>query len=412
MDIIVNLEECPSDWRRTKIEELFEISGGFPAPKGYDPFSNGTIPFVRMQDLGRFHRTMNLTETKDKLNAQYVKNRKLRITKKGSILIPRSGSVSLNHRAILGRDACIVSHICVLTPKDSKNDIRYLYFALCNFDMRRIMKKTTGLDSVSFEDVKIVEIPIPPLDVQRNIANYLEKVIALGFIREEANQMANKILQVVFIEIFGDPYANPKNWKKVRLADVCTRITDGTHVTPSYQDSGIVFLSAKNIRGNSLDLDNVKYISVEEHKRLTKRVKPQKHDILYRKVGVGYGQAKAIEIENELSIFVSLALIKPNHSLIDWKFLETMMNSQFVKRQAKQRIKGIGVPDLHLVEIRNFEILLPPIHLQKQFSNFVEKIEMLLGSLNESTESINQLFQSLMSKAFKGELVSPISTDN
>jgi type I restriction enzyme S subunit len=121
-DTAANLDQCPSSWPRIVLGSLCDIIGGFAAPKGEEPFKEGMVPFVRMQDLGRYHRTTNLVKTKDKLNLDYVTKRRLRIIGKGSILIPRSGSVSLNHRAILGIDACIVSHICALALKSSNYD--------------------------------------------------------------------------------------------------------------------------------------------------------------------------------------------------------------------------------------------------------------------------------------------------
>ena len=118
-DLVVDLEKCPPDWPRIELGEICNISGGFAAPKGKEPFEDGILPFVRMKDLGKYHRTTKLTKTRDRLNLTYVAKHKLRVIKKGSILIPRSGSVSWNHRAILSMDACIVSHICALTPKSS-----------------------------------------------------------------------------------------------------------------------------------------------------------------------------------------------------------------------------------------------------------------------------------------------------
>ena len=134
-----------------KLIDLCNIMGGKPAPKAEEAFDKDGIPFVRMKDLGRYHLTTNLVLTDDKINKSFAKENNLNTTPKGAILLPRSGSVALNHRAILGQDSIIVSHICALVAKDeSKISNRFLYYWLCRYDMNKIAKKTTGLDAINF----------------------------------------------------------------------------------------------------------------------------------------------------------------------------------------------------------------------------------------------------------------------
>ncbi len=175
-DEIIDLEKCPNDWPRVQLGSICDVIGGFAAPKGDEPFKDGEIPFVRMRDLGKYHRTVNLTETDGRLNMDYLKSHKCKIIKKGTILLPRSGSVRWNHRAVLGVDACIVSHICALVVKDPSIDNMYLYYILCNFNMQKIMKRTTGLDAITFDDLKQISVPIAPYDIQKKIARILIKV--------------------------------------------------------------------------------------------------------------------------------------------------------------------------------------------------------------------------------------------
>ena len=122
-------------------------------------------------------------------------------------------------------------------------------------------------------------------------------------------------------------------------------------------------------------------------------------------VGVNYGIAEIIDVDIEFSIFVSLALLKPNFELVDPYYLKYCINSEFVYRQAQERISGIGVPDLHLVEIKQFKIPLPPLALQQEFARIVEQVEALRESQRQSAGEISLLFEGLMQKAFTGELV-------
>ncbi len=99
-----------------------------------------------------------------------------------------------------------------------------------------------------------------------------------------------------------------------------------------------------------------------------------------------------------------MALVKPRKELVLPKFLQYAINHPFVKRQADKSIKGSGVPDLHLVEIKSFEIPLPSMELQTQFAQIVEKTEALKTQYQQSLQELENLYGSLSQRAFKGEL--------
>ena len=129
-----------------------------------------------MKDLGRYHLTNNLVQIENKIPHDHPRIDKFKILPVGSILLPRSGSVALNHREILGVEASIVSHICALVIKHTTEVFSsYLYYYLTSIDMVKITKKTTGLDAITFEDLGKIKIPLPPLETQKKIAAILDK---------------------------------------------------------------------------------------------------------------------------------------------------------------------------------------------------------------------------------------------
>lgn len=153
-------------------------------------------------------------------------------------------------------------------------------------------------------------------------------------------------------------------------------VTDGTHYTPDYVDEGVAFLSALNVQDNFFDVDaGYKYISVEQHRELSRRVLPQAGDVLLRKVGVGPRKACVIpQNAFEFSIFVSVALIR---SQIDPYYLSTFINSKYGQIQLIRFNKGISQPDLHLEDIN---IMLVP-----EFSpSFYDSIRTLVLSSEQS----------------------------
>jgi restriction endonuclease S subunit len=161
-------------------------------------------------------------------------------------------------------------------------------------------------------------------------------------------------------------------FKIVELKDVCTKISDGTHFTPKYVDKGIPFLSVKDIRENQINFEGVKFISEEEHKILTKRCKPEPNDILLTKVGTVGISAVIPENTPEFSIFVSVALLKINKLKVNPYYVSTYLNSKYTKTQIDRILKGIGVPDLHLENIAEIKIPLPPIEVQNEIISLIQ----------------------------------------
>jgi type I restriction enzyme S subunit len=171
----------------------------------------------------------------------------------------------------------------------------------------------------------------------------------------------------------------PSSWRWCRLESLCTKITDGTHYTPSYIFDGVPFLSVKDLTGGSIDFGRVKYISQEEHEVLTKRCKPEYLDMLFTKVGTT-GIAKVIDVRREFSIFVSIALLKYPQQYIFPHFFELLLNSPVVRKQSEENTQGIGNKNLVLKSIRSFLIPLPPLDEQKRI---VTKVEELLALCDE-----------------------------
>lgn len=304
-----------------------------------------------------------------------------------------------------GQEALLNQRVCKLNITSEELLPAYAYRVLVEI-LKRIEDKTpyVTVKHLSAKHLNLIQIPLPPLPTQRRIVSILEKAEETKRLRAQADELTNRLLQSVFLEMFGDPVMNPKGWDSVTLNNVCDKITDGTHQRPTYIEKGVPFLSVKNITKGYLDLSDIKYISLEEHKKLIRRCKPEEGDILYTKVGVNYGIAELVSINTEFSIYVSLALLKPNHKIINSKFFKYVLNNNYVKRQAIERISGIGVPDLHLIEIKQIKIPLPPLPLQQEFARIVEKVESMRQSQAQSKQQIEDLFSTLMQKAFRGEL--------
>ena len=250
-----------------------------------------------------------------------------------------------------------------------------------------------------------IEIPLPLLPVQQKIAAILDAADAYRQKTKALIEKYDQLAQSLFLDMFGDPVKNEKKLKIVKLKDVTTKITDGVHAKPNYTESGVPFISVKDVTTGILKFNDCKFISKEDHDKFTKRCAPEYLDILYTKVGATYGRPAIIDTSKEFSIYVSVALIKPDHSKINPYFLKDALANPAVKKQADKSIKGIGVPDLHLNMIQEFLIPLPDFSQQKLFADRIEVIEAQKQQAQASLQKAEELFNSLLQKAFNGELV-------
>jgi type I restriction enzyme, S subunit len=199
----------------------------------------------------------------------------------------------------------------------------------------------------------------------------------------------------------------PGTWEYFRLEELCHLITDGTHKTPKYVNEGVPFLSVKNVRPFRVLTGNIKYIGTAEHRTISTRCNPEKGDILYTKIGATFGYAAINELDYLFSIFVSLALLKPVTPFFTSAYTQILLNSETIFNQARERVSGIGTPDLHLIEIRDFRAPLPPLAEQHEIARRVDELFSLANQVEARYEKaqryVNYLEQSILAKAFCGE---------
>lgn len=183
------------------------------------------------------------------------------------------------------------------------------------------------------------------------------------------------------------PFQLPDSWTKAKLGEITYQITDGTHFTPKYVDSGIPFLSIKDISGGSLDFSNTKFISESEHVELIKRCEPKRNDILICRIGT-LGRAALVNTDKAFSIFVSLGLIKYPTDLIFPEYLEMVLNSPCLYEQYDQiKAGGSHTNKLNLKEMPKLIIPLPPFAEQKRIVKKVEELTIHINHLKMVTEN-------------------------
>lgn len=208
------------------------------------------------------------------------------------------------------------------------------------------------------------------------------------------------LLKSRFIELIGN-IQNPK-YPLVELNEICEFIKDGTHQTPIYTEdrvNGFKFLSSKDVTSQKINWTNIKYIQKELHEQLYAKLSPKRGDILLAKNGTT-GVAAVVDSDEIFDIYVSLALLRPK-SGVNVSYLCSALNSEDLKRQFNSSLKGIGVPNLHLREIKKARIIFPPIDIQNKISSITKQIDKSKFLLQQILEKFELLKKSRFIEMFK-----------
>lgn len=291
---------------------------------------------------------------------------------------------------------------CVLRCNQAVYSRYLFYFCQSETFINRMTAQATGASypAVSNSIVKNCEIPLPERNKQKEIADILDKVTGLISLRKQQLAKLDELVKARFVEMFGDPVTNPKGYEKYKLENLARKISDGVHSKPDYTETGRPFLSVVNINKGVINFKNCKYVSEDAYQKMIKSTHPERGDVLYTKVGATYGIPAYVDTDIAFCLYVSVCLIKPKREVINPRFLSLSMEMPYVKHQADRRIKGIGVPDLHLNQISEFEILCPPLKEQDIFIYFVERLDGEKRVVQQSLEKLELMKKALMQEYF------------
>ncbi len=385
-------QELPEGWDEVKLKDIIDVrkeSGKINQDK-----------YIEIGDINIRNKKYVLKEKKS------IKGCK--IAKKGDIIIsrvrPTRGAV-----AIIKEESIEVSSaFTILIPKN-KILPKYLFYSIAYnnkfYKYLERLQKGSSYPSCRNSDIISYKI-IYPKDkkVQEQIVSILERAERLKDYREQANKLADEYLRSVFYEMFGDPIRNEKRWEVKELNNICELITDGSHRTPKLLSEGFPFLTVSNMGEFDFNYENCKKISKEDYDDLVKnKCRPLKGDVLFSKDGT-IGKVMRINENKNIVLLSSISILRPK-KIVKTIYLEYFMKSNYAIGQALKSRTGSALRRIILKDIKKIKIPVPPIKLQEEFASIVRKVEKLKEYQQESTRKFNELFNSLMQQAFKGELV-------
>lgn len=246
-------------------------------------------------------------------------------------------------------------------------------------------------------------IPLPPLPEQRRIADVLERAEALRAKRRAALAELDSLTQSIFLDMFGDPVTNGRNYSIVGMGDVCD-VRDGTHDSPKYvSNGGYPLVTSKNLSRGFIDLSDVNYISESDYVQTNKRSKVDRGDIIMPMIGT-IGSPVLVEHEPCFAI-KNVALIKFNKTSPLAVFVRHLLSCHYFDHVIGQKNRGGTQKFVSLGDLREFPLPLPPAELQREFAGRVAAVEKLKALQRASLAELDELFASLQHRAFRGDLI-------
>lgn len=376
------------------VKELFKITKGKKVEE-VDFKNENSIRYIQIDDL------------RNNSNIKYCENNnKYVIAHKEDIIIAWDGA---NAGTIgFGIEGAIGSTLAILRKENKEMDTEF-----CGLFLRSksayLREKCTGatiphIQRAALEDIRIPKIS---LNKQIEIKNIINKAKELIDKRKEQIEALDELVKSQFIEMFGNLYTNDKKWDE-KLISNCCEVKGGKRVPKGErlldEPTTHPYLRVLDLKNSTVLEGDIKYLSDETYEKI-KRYTISSNDVYLTNVGEKLGMAGTIpEKFNNSNLTENAVKLVFDNSIINKIYLTYYLNSQVGQKYISERKMIVGVPKLAIFRIETLPLILPPIELQNQFADFVEQVDKLKFEMEKSLKELEDNFNSLMQKAFNGDL--------
>jgi len=299
-------------------------------------------------------------------------------------------------------DFCLgADGVKVLQPINGDN-AKFLYYYLITLKLPDV-----GY-SRHYKFLKDIEIPLPPLSVQHRIAEILDLA---DLHRQKTKELLLKydlLAQSLFIDMFGDPVANHKNWEVKRLGEMISEgPTNGLYKPSKDYGSGIPIIRIDSFFNSVIDLSKLKRVNITEQELL--RFNIEEGDFVINRVNSKshLGKCGLVPKLQEKIVYESnMMRIKFNNLVLNNYYLLYILSTTYFKNQILSSAKdAVNQSSINQNDVKEFQIPVPPLSLQNQFAERIQEIEKQKELASRAAQKAEELFGSLLQKAFSGELV-------
>ena len=305
-----------------------------------------------------------------------------------------AGTVILSSRAPIGKTAIAGCEMFCnqgfknLICSDQINN-RYLYwFLACNTDYLNSLGRGATFKEISKGIVEDIEIPLPSISKQVEIAEKFEKVSDLIALRKEQLAKLDQLVNSRFVELFGH-----KGYPEDSLLNLCN-VIDYRGKTPEKVENGLPFITAKNVRMHQMNLEPREYISKETYDKVMVRGFPKEGDVVFTTEAPLGNVCRIPHFDTEF--YIGQRIVTLQTEKLEPVYLEYALSSDDFKTKYMGKSSGSTVTGIRVRLLEQLTIPVPPMELQEQFAAFVEQTEKSKLVIQQSLDKLELLKKSLI----------------
>ena len=309
-----------------------------------------------------------------------------------------AGTVILSSRAPIGKTAIAGCEMFCnqgfknLICSDQVNN-RYLYwFLTCNTDYLNSLGRGATFKEISKGIVEDIEIPLPSISKQVEIAEKFEKVSDLIALRKEQLAKLDQLVNSRFVELFGH-----KGYPEDSLLNLCN-VIDYRGKTPEKVENGLPFITAKNVRMHQMNLEPREYISKETYDKVMVRGFPKEGDVVFTTEAPLGNVCRIPHFDTEF--YIGQRIVTLQTEKLEPIYLEYALSSDDFKTKYMGKSSGSTVTGIRVRLLEQLTIPVPPMELQEQFATFVEQTQKSKLAIQQSLDKLELLKKSLMQEYF------------
>jgi type I restriction enzyme S subunit len=392
-------------WPFVKLGKLCTIvRGSSPRPKGDPLYYGGAVPRLMVSDVTRDGKLV--TPQIDFLTEEGAK--KSRPMKKGDFIVAVSGQPG--QPAILAVDACIHDGFAGLRSLDEiQLDKNYLFHFMISIK-EKFGSSAVGaiFKNLNTEQLRELEIPLPPIEEQKRIAAILDKADAIRRKRQQAIQLADDFLRSVFLDMFGDPLTNPKEWEVKSMRNLIRLQGGYAFKSGDFGEAGVPVVKIGNANKLGFTTKGIAFIEPEQPNKL-KHYELYAGDLLLSLTGtVGKDDyANITEVTNEFEKYYlnqRVAKITVDVREVSKNYLRYFLADPKVKSEITKNNRGVRQANIGNADIYGLAVPVPTIDMLAKFDCIVNQLRVLNEKSKRMPYYSNSFFNSLSQKAFSGEL--------
>lgn len=414
------LEHVPSDWNVVSLSSVADVIDPHPSHRAPNEDSSG-IPFAGIGDLDEYGTLLEskVRRVPEEVFDEHTNRYQLTSNTIGFGRVASIGKI-VDFKGF-NRKVTISPTMAIVEPKGVEK--KFLVNSLKSQDTAdQISLLLTGStrSSLGIALLRDLLVPYPPLPEQQKIATILSSVddviektqAQIDKLKDLKTGMMQELLTMGVCDENGKRHTEfkdspvgriPAGWDVVNMDDICNKITDGEHQTPKRTSDGYYLLSARNIRDGYIALNDVDFVPEDEYQRISKRVLPEKGDILISCSG-SIGRTAVVPDNLKFSMVRSVAILQPKREVVDSQFLAYQISSTIIQSQIEKSLSQLAQANLFQAPIKALNVVVPPMDEQLKISSAVRSVDDMIHAKASTLDSIKNTKKALMQDLLTGKV--------